>query len=202
MFFFFFFSSLFCPSLQRPLFPTCRVLKPPPLHRASPLKPRKSRRRHCLIRRHASKDMFFFLFFVPFLTNVTETLFTPHAGTSNPRSPPHNPYPHVPPLKPRKSPPPSPRRTQAVTSASPLHHAQVRWHHPVTVRKTRRDTASTPSQHGVQARLRRQPAPRKPRHGATPMRRASPATALTRRTRAPPRRASPTTTPTRRAKTS
>src|SRR6266702_3623648 len=80
-----FFSSFFCPSLQRPLFPTCRVLKPPPLHRASPLKPRKSRRRHCLIRGHASKDMFFFLFFVPFLTNVTETLFTPHAGTSNPR---------------------------------------------------------------------------------------------------------------------
>ena len=127
----------------------------------------------------------------------------PHTpGPQTPASPPHNPYPHVLPLKPRKSPPPSPCRTQAVTSASPLRHAQVRWHHPVTVRKTRRDTASTPSQHGVQARLRRQPAPRKPRHGATPMRRASPATALTRRTRAPPRRASPTTTPTRRAKTS
>ena len=102
----------------------------------------------------------------------------PHTpGPQTPASPPHNPYPHVPPLKPRKSPPPSPRRTQAMTSASPLRHAQVRWHHPVTVRKTRRDTASTPSQHGVQARLRRQPAPRKPRHGATPMRRASPATA-------------------------
>src|SRR6266702_490786 len=67
MFFFFFFSSLFCPVLQRPLFPTCRVLKPPPLHRASPLKPRKSRRRHCLIHGHASKDMFFsFLFFRSF----------------------------------------------------------------------------------------------------------------------------------------
>src|SRR6266702_1852285 len=89
----------------------------------------------------------------------------PHTpGPQTPASPPHNPYPHVPPLKPRKSPPPSPRRTQAVTSASPLRHAQVRWHHPVTVRKTRRDTASTPSQHGVQARLRRQPAPQKPRH--------------------------------------
>src|SRR6266571_5183577 len=89
----------------------------------------------------------------------------PHTpGPQTPASPPHNPYPHVPPLKPCKSPPPSPRRTQAVTSASPLRYAQVRWHHPVTVRKTRRDTASTPSQHGVQARLRRQPAPRKPRH--------------------------------------
>src|SRR6266702_1138885 len=28
---------------------------------------------------------FLFFFFVPFLTNVTETLFTPHAGSSNPR---------------------------------------------------------------------------------------------------------------------
>src|SRR6266571_4317817 len=127
--------------MQRPLFPTCRVLKPPPLHHTSPLKPCKSRRRHCLIRGHISnicffssffcffsdqccrdlfsphagssnphlstvprpsslasppaaiasfagtqvKICFFFLFFVPFLTNVTETLFTPHAGTSNPR---------------------------------------------------------------------------------------------------------------------
>src|SRR6266702_4675833 len=88
-------------------------------------------------------------FFVPFLTNVTETLFTPHP----------------PPLQPRKSPPPPPPcRTQVMTSASPLRHAQVRCHHPVTVRKTRRDTAPTPSQHGVQARLRPQPAPRKPRH--------------------------------------
>src|SRR6266702_3445457 len=89
----------------------------------------------------------------------------PHTpGPQTPTSPPHNPYPHVPPLKPRKSPPPSSRRTQAVTSASPLCHTQVRWHHPVTVRKTRRDTALTLSQHGVQARLRRQPTPRKPRH--------------------------------------
>src|SRR6266571_163551 len=66
MSFFFFFSFLFCPVLQRPLFPTCRVLKPPSLHRASPLKPRKSPRRHCLIRGHASKDMFFFSFFRSF----------------------------------------------------------------------------------------------------------------------------------------
>src|SRR6266702_1149551 len=74
----------------------------------------------------------------------------PHTpGPQTPASPPHNPYPHVPPLKPCKSPPPSSRRMQAVTSASPLRHAQVRWHHPVTVRKTRHDTASTPSQHGV-----------------------------------------------------
>src|SRR6266702_1667440 len=62
-FFFFFFSSPFPPVLQRPLSPTCRVLKPPPLHRASPLEPRKSRRRHCLIRGHVSKVMFFSFFF-------------------------------------------------------------------------------------------------------------------------------------------
>src|SRR6266702_2309251 len=30
------------------------------------------------------KISFFFFFFVSFLTNVTETLFTPHAGSSNP----------------------------------------------------------------------------------------------------------------------
>src|SRR6266702_5031238 len=89
----------------------------------------------------------------------------PHTpGPQTPTSPPHNPYPHVLPLKPRKSPPPSPCCTQAVTSASPLCHVQVCWHHPVTVRKTHHDTASTPSQHGVQARLRCQPAPRKTRH--------------------------------------
>src|SRR6266702_8833346 len=125
--------------LERPLFPTCQVLRPPPLHHASPLKPRNSHHCHCLIRRHVSKDMFFFpsffhffsdqccrdlfspharssnphlstmhhpsnlasptaaitgtqvkicffvsFFFIPFLTNVTETLFTPHAGSSTP----------------------------------------------------------------------------------------------------------------------
>ena len=142
----------------------------------------------------------------------------PHTpGPQTPASPPHNPYPHVPPLKPHKSPPPSPRRTQAVTSASPLRHAQVRWHHPVTVRKTCRDTALTLSQHGVQARLRCQPTPRKPRHAppqcgvhmspamackphhdpnpprknlATSTQRTSPATP-TRCARAPPRRHPP-----------
>src|SRR6266702_3490505 len=62
-FLFFFFSFLFLP-LERPLFPTCRVLKPPPLHRVPPLKPRKSRRRH---RGHASKDMFFSFLFFSFL---------------------------------------------------------------------------------------------------------------------------------------
>src|SRR6266702_8591170 len=100
----------------------------------------------------------------------------PHTlGPQPPASPPHNPYPHIPPLKPRKSPPPPPPRcTQVVTSTSPLRHAQVRCHHPVTVHKTRRDTAPTPSQHGVQARLRRQPAPRKPCHGASSTRCASP----------------------------
>src|SRR6266571_3713286 len=35
----------------------------PPLHRVLPLKPHKSRCHHCLIPGHASKDMFFFLFF-------------------------------------------------------------------------------------------------------------------------------------------
>src|SRR6266702_260224 len=61
----------------------------------------------------------------------------PHMpGPQTPASPPHNPYPHIPPLKPFKSPLPSPRCMQAVTSTSPLCHAQVRWHHPVTVRKT------------------------------------------------------------------
>src|SRR6266702_1280548 len=60
--FFFFFFFLFLPRVQRPLFPTCWVLNPPPLHRASPLKPRKSHRRHCLIRGHVSKVMFFSFF--------------------------------------------------------------------------------------------------------------------------------------------
>src|SRR6266702_2671221 len=102
----------------------------------------------------------------------------PHTpGPQPPASPPHNPYPHIPPLKPCKSPPPPPPRcTQVVTSASPLRHAQVRCHHPVTVHKTHRDTAPTPSQHSMQARLRCQPTPRKPRHGATPTRHSSPAT--------------------------
>src|SRR6266571_1512526 len=160
MSFFFFFSFLFCPVLERPLFPTCRVLKPPPLHHASPLKPRKSRRCHCLIPGHVSKYMFFFFFFRFFFDQCyRDPLYPTRRVLNPPASPPHNPYPHIPPLKPRKSPPP--RRTQVVTSASPLRHAQVRCHHPVTVRKTRRDTAPTPSQHGVQARLRRQPAPRK-----------------------------------------
>src|SRR6266702_3968291 len=75
MFFFFFFSFLSSPVLQRPLFPTRRVLKPPPLHRASPLEPRKSRRRHCLIRGHVSKVMFFsfffFFFFLPMLHKLS-----------------------------------------------------------------------------------------------------------------------------------
>src|SRR6266702_6241626 len=89
----------------------------------------------------------------------------PHTpGPQTPASPPHNPYPHVLPLKPCKSPLPSPCCMQAVTSASPLCHAQVHWHHPVMVRKTCHDTASMPSQHGMQARLQCQPAPQKPHH--------------------------------------
>src|SRR6266702_3664844 len=80
-FFFLFFVS-FLTSVAETSFPTCRVLKPPPLHHVLPLKPCKSCCHHC---RHTNKDMFFlFLFFVPFLTNVTETLFTPHAGSSTP----------------------------------------------------------------------------------------------------------------------
>src|SRR6266571_294227 len=64
MFFFFFFCFFFFFSDQccTPLFPTCWVLKPPPLHHASPLKPRKSHCRHCLIHGHVSKDMFFSFF--------------------------------------------------------------------------------------------------------------------------------------------
>src|SRR6266581_3914432 len=84
MFFFLLFSSLFCPVLQRPLFPPCRVLKPPPLHRTSPLKPRKSRRRHCLIRGHISKICFFSSFFRFFSDQCCRDLFSPHAGSSNP----------------------------------------------------------------------------------------------------------------------
>ncbi len=97
---------------------------------------------------------FCFFFFIPFLTNVTETLFTPHTGSSTPASPPHNPYPHILPLKPHKSPPPPlPHHMQVMTSASPLRHVQVHCHHPVTVHKTHCDTALTPSQHGMQAQL-------------------------------------------------
>src|SRR6266702_1237733 len=96
---------------------------------------------------------------------MLQTSSLPHTPAPHtPASPPHNPYPHVPPLKPCKSPPPSPRHMQAVTSTSPLYHAQVCWHHPVTVCKTHHNTASTPSQHGMQARLQRQPALRKPCH--------------------------------------
>src|SRR6266702_2053881 len=80
-FFFLFFVS-FLTSVAETSFPTCRVLKPPPLHHVLPLKPCKSCCHHC---RHTNKDMFFlFLFFVPFLTNATETLFTPPAGSSTP----------------------------------------------------------------------------------------------------------------------
>src|SRR6266702_6070248 len=103
----------------------------------------------------------------------------PHTpGPQPPTSPPHNPYPHILPLKPRKSPPPPlPCHMQVVTSTSPLRHAQVHCHHPVTVRKTHRDTAPMLSQHGMQAQLQHQPALRKRHHSATPMRHASPAMA-------------------------
>src|SRR6266702_2644700 len=85
MFFFFFFFFFFFPVLERPLFPTLRVLNPPPLNHSSPPTPvlhpptlASPAAAIACIRGHASKDMFFFssFFFVSFLTNVTETLFT------------------------------------------------------------------------------------------------------------------------------
>src|SRR6266702_3330179 len=66
MFFFFFFLFLFLPMLQSTVFPSCQLLKPPPLHCTSPLKPHKSHCHHCLIHGHTSKDMFFFFFFRSF----------------------------------------------------------------------------------------------------------------------------------------
>src|SRR6266702_2714385 len=102
------------------------------------------------------KICFFRLFFFRsfFDQCYRDPLYPTRRVLNPPASPPHNPYPHIPPLKPRKSPPP--RRTQVVTSASPLRHAQVRCHHPVTVRKTRRDTAPTPS--GTTQKPHHQPA--------------------------------------------
>jgi len=99
-------------------------------------------------------------------------------GPQPPASPPHNPYPHILPLKPHKSPLPlPPHHMQVMTSASPLHHTKVCCHHPVTVHKTHCDTAPMPSQHSVQAQLQRQPTLQKPRHSATPMWHTSPAMA-------------------------
>ena len=75
MFFFFFIS--FLTSVAETSFPHMLDPQTPPLHHASPLKPCKSRHCHCLIHGHTSKDMFFFFsfLFIPFLTNVTETLY-------------------------------------------------------------------------------------------------------------------------------
>src|SRR6266702_3891005 len=44
-----------------------------------------------------------FIFFIPFLTNFTETLFTPCTRSSNPHLSIHNPHHHALPLKPCKS---------------------------------------------------------------------------------------------------
>ena len=75
-----------------------------PHHRALPLEPRKSRRRHCLIRRHASKDMFFsFLFFRSFSDQCYRDSLSHAPGPQTPASLPHNPHPRALPLKPRKS---------------------------------------------------------------------------------------------------
>ncbi len=93
-FFLFFFFIPFLTNVTETLYPTCQVLKPPPLHHIIPtpmLFPSSLASPAATIAcicRHASKDkfffFFFFLFFVSFLTNVTETLFTPHARSSNP----------------------------------------------------------------------------------------------------------------------
>ncbi len=82
--FFLFFRPFSDQCYRDSLYPTHQVLKPPPLHHASPLKPRKSHHCHCLICRHVSKVMFFSIFFVSFLTNVTETLFILCPRSSNP----------------------------------------------------------------------------------------------------------------------
>src|SRR6266702_4132448 len=94
--------------LQRPSLHWVR--KPPPLRPIMPTPvPLPSGRASpaaaiARIRRHASKDRFFsFPFFVSFLTNVTETLFTPYARSENSCPPPHNNHPHALPLKPCKS---------------------------------------------------------------------------------------------------
>src|SRR6266702_4623487 len=136
---------------------------------------------------HVRIRLFLFLFFVSFLTNVTETLFTP--GPKAPASPPHNTHPRASPLKPCKSPPPLPHRTQA-RGLLHLRHMQVHCHrHPVTARKIR---------------PRRRLATCKARRDDIPTWHARPATTPTCRAQAPPwchlntERKTPTP-PTRRA---
>src|SRR6266571_3670477 len=112
--------------MQRPLFPTCWVLKPPPLHCTSPLKPRKSCCRHCLIRRHISNICFFSSFFVSFLTSVAETSFSHMPGPQTPTSPPSlTPMPRLSSLA-------SPHRCLCLTACKPgclhLRHMQVHRH--------------------------------------------------------------------------
>src|SRR6266702_2436199 len=58
---------------------------------------------HCPIHRNISYVFFSFFLFVPFLTNVTETLFTPHTGSSKPCLSTHNPHRCALPLPPPKS---------------------------------------------------------------------------------------------------
>ncbi len=71
----------------------------PPLHCASPLKPCKSHRCHCLIHRHASKDMFFLFFsFHSFSDQCYRDSLSHALGPQTPASPPHNPHPHALPL--------------------------------------------------------------------------------------------------------
>src|SRR6266702_1367386 len=81
---FFFFHPFSDQCYRASLYPTRQVLKPPPLHHALPLKPHKSCCHHCLIHRHISKVMFFSFFFIPFLINVTESLFIPFLWSLNP----------------------------------------------------------------------------------------------------------------------
>src|SRR6266702_3164301 len=71
-----------------------------PLHRALPLEPCKSRHHHCLIRGHASKDMFFsFLFFRSLSDQCYRDSLSHALGPQTPASPPHNPHPRALPLK-------------------------------------------------------------------------------------------------------
>src|SRR6266702_1821722 len=75
----------FLSSVAETSFPHMRVLKP---HLSTVRRPSNLASPAAAIASFAGtqvKICFFLLFFVSFLTNVTETLFTPHAGSSNPR---------------------------------------------------------------------------------------------------------------------
>src|SRR6266571_1628211 len=137
--------------------------------------------------------LFLFFFFRSFSDQCYRPSLPHTPGPQTPASPPHNPHLHALPIKPRKSPPPPPpRRTQAVTSASPLRHGQVRCHHPVTAAtllRRRPNTAYKPDFDANPPRENLATAP--PQRAAQVPPHTSPATAC-----------KPTTTPTQPAKTS